>query len=150
MAATDVELRDVRPGRDDQAAWRIVEAAFGHWPDRQPNPLEGWRALTVTRAGFEPWMLPIAWRGDEPVGVAYCIDDPDDHALWIQQLAVDPRHQGTGVGTRLLHECCARAHARGRRRAGLSTDSRTGALDLYLRTGMHVVREFTGHRLTIT
>lgn len=145
-----VELRDFRPGADDEVAWRIVEAAFGRWPNRQPSPLEGWRALTVRRVGFEPWMLPIAWRDGEAVGIAYCIDHPGDDSLWVQQLAVHPARQGDGIGTRLLHECFARARARGRVRVGLSTDSRTGALDLYLRNGMVVVREFTGHRLRLS
>ncbi len=145
-----IVVRDFRPGVDDEVAYRIVEDAFCHWPNRQPNTLEGWRALTVARAGFEPWMLPVAWQGDDPVGVAYLIDYPADRFTWIQQLAVRVDRQGRGIGTSLLAESFARIHARGRTSAGLSTDSRTGALGLYRRVGMRVVREFTGHALRVT
>lgn len=144
-----VEVRDFRPGIDDEAAFRIVEDAFAHWPNRQANTLEGWRALTVTRAGFEPWMLPIAWAGNEAVGVAYLIDYPEDSFAWIQQLATRVDRQGRGIGTMLLGEAFARIAANGGTRAGLSTDSRTGALGLYQRVGMRVVREFTGHSLRL-
>lgn len=148
-ATASLEIREFRPGIDDTAVFELVEAAFGHWPNREPNTLEGWRALTVTRAGFEPWLLPLAWDGQELVGAAYCIDYPEDRFTWIQQLAVRVDRQGGGIGTLLLAECFARFAARGRTSAGLSTDSRTGALGLYERVGMHVIREFTGHALRI-
>jgi ribosomal protein S18 acetylase RimI-like enzyme len=145
-----LEIREFRPGVDDEAVFELVEAAFGHWPNRQPNTLEGWRALTVTRAGFEPWLLPLVWdSGEQLVGAAYCIDYPEDDFTWIQQLAVRVDRQGNGIGTLLLAECFARFAARGRTSAGLSTDSRTGALGLYQRVGMHVIREFAGHALRV-
>jgi GNAT superfamily N-acetyltransferase len=144
-----IELRDFRPGIDDEAAFRVVEDAFAHWPGREPNSLDGWRAVSVSRAGFEPWMLPLAWDGDELVGVAYGIDYPDDGLLWVQRLAARVDRQGRGIGTALLHECFSRARARGRGKVGLSTDSRTGALGLYQRAGMQVVREFAGYRLAL-
>ena len=144
-ATANLEIRDFRPGVDDEAVFDVVEAAFGVWPNREPNTLEGWRQLTVLRAGFEPWLLPLAWDGEHLVGAAYCIDYPDDGFTWIQQLAVHADRQGGGVGTLLLAECFERFAARGRTSAGLSTDSRTGALGLYERVGMHVIREFTGY-----
>lgn len=149
-ATSHLEIREFRPGVDDEAAFQLVEAAFGVWPNREPNTLEGWRALTVTRAGFEPWLLPLAWDADDGlVGAAYCIDYAADDFTWIQQLAVRPDRQGGGIGTLLLAECFERFAARGRTSAGLSTDSRTGALGLYQRVGMHVIREFAGYVLTI-
>jgi ribosomal protein S18 acetylase RimI-like enzyme len=67
----------------------------------------------------------------------------------VQQLAVPEAHRGQGLGTQLLHEAFGRFGARGRTSVGLATDSRTGALDLYLRTGMQVEREYLGHKLTL-
>ncbi len=149
-AAGGLQIREFRPGVDDEAVFELIEAAFGHWPNRQPSSLEGWRALTVTRAGFEPWLLPLAWdANDQLVGAAYCIDYPADGFTWIQQLAVRVDRQGGGIGTLLLAECFSRFAARGRTSAGLSTDSRTGALGLYERVGMRVIREFVGHALRI-
>jgi ribosomal protein S18 acetylase RimI-like enzyme len=94
-------------------------------------------------------MLPIAWLGDEAVGAAFLIDYPDESFTWIHQVAARVDRQGQGTGTVLLRECFARAASRGRTGAGLSTDSRTGALGLYQRVGMRVVREFTGHALVL-
>jgi GNAT superfamily N-acetyltransferase len=144
-----VEVRDFRPGVDDAATHRVIEDAFAPWPNRQAQTLGSWQALTVQREGFEPWMLPLLWQGDELVGAAYCIDSPEDGFGWIQQLAVREDQRGRGLGVQLLHEAFERFAARGRTRFGLSTDSRTGALGLYLRVGMHVEREFTGHSLTV-
>lgn len=148
-SSTGLEIRDFRPGIDDRAVFEIVEAAFGVWPNREPNTIEGWRALTVTRVGFEQWLLPLVWDGEDLVGVAYCIDYADDGFTWIQQLAVRPDRQGGGIGTLLLAECFERFAARGRTSVGLSTDSRTGALGLYQRVGMQVIREFAGHTLQL-
>ncbi|MCW2926312.1 MAG: hypothetical protein JWM86_280, partial [Thermoleophilia bacterium] len=58
--------------------------------------------------------------------------------------------RGLGLAVQLLHEAFDRQHARGRTRAGLSTDSRTGALGLYQRVGMSVIREFAGHSLRVS
>ncbi len=149
-AGASIEVRDFRPGVDDAAVFQLIEDAFSHWPNRAPNALEGWRANTVTRAGFEPWLLPLAWDPDgELVGAAYCIDYPDDGFTWIQQLATRVDRQGRGIGTTLLAECFERFASRGRTTAGLSTDSRTGALGLYERVGMRVIREFAGHSLSV-
>jgi GNAT superfamily N-acetyltransferase len=144
-----VEVRDFRPGIDDEATFRLIEDAFSHWPNREPNTLGGWRALTIERDGFEPWLLPLLWRGDELVGAAYCIDYPAMELGWIQQLAVREDQRGRGLGVQLLHETFERFAANGRTTFGLSTDSRTGALGLYQRVGMRVVREFTGHSLPL-
>ena len=144
-----VEIRDFVPGDDDPAAWRVIEDAFAAWPNREPNTLEGWRATTVGRAGFEPWLFPLAVRGDEVVGGAFCIDYPEGGEGWVQQLAVREDMRGQGLGKALLGEAFARFATRGRATAGLSTDSRTGALDLYLGLGMHITREYHGMRLTL-
>ena len=48
-----------------------------------------------------------------------------------------------GIARALLQSVFAAYHATGRRRVGLSTDSRTGALTLYERIGMRVRRTYT-------
>ena len=56
----------------------------------------------------------------------------------MSQLATRRTHRGRGVAQRLLAETFAAARERGLPQGGLSTDTRTGALDLYLRLGMEV------------
>lgn len=56
----------------------------------------------------------------------------DDDAAGIRMLAVDPRHQGHGVGRALVEACVARARAAGRARLVLhSTKYMTAAQALY-------------------
>lgn len=144
-----IEVDDFRPGVEDAAVWQVIEDAFGAWPSREPQTLAAWRATTLDRAGFEPWMLRVARAGDDVVGAAYCIDIPDDSEAWLHQLAVQADRRGTGIGTLLLADACREFAARGRRALGLGTDSRTGALDLYVRFGMRVASEHVGYRLDL-
>jgi len=145
-----ITVRDYVPGdADDHATWRVIEDAFAPWPNREPNPLGGWRALTVERDGFEPWMLPLLVRGDDVVAAAYCIDCAEEGEVWVQQIAVCADLRGQGLGTALLHEVFARFAERGRGAAGLSTDSRTGARGLYERVGMTVRSQSAGYALQL-
>jgi mycothiol synthase len=56
----------------------------------------------------------------------------------VSHLAVDRAHRRRGVAQQLLADAYAAARERGVSDAGLSTDTRTGALDLYVRLGMRV------------
>ena len=67
-----------------------------------------------------------------------CIVFDSAGEAWVAQLAVDQAHRHRGVAQQLLAETYAAARQRGVPHAGLSTDTRTGALDLYLRLGMRV------------
>ena len=61
----------------------------------------------------------------------------------MHQLAVDRAHRGTGLAQALLADAFGRAREHGATRSELSTDSRTGALDLYLKVGMEVTQTWT-------
>ena len=69
---------------------------------------------------------------------------------WIQQLATEANHRHRGIATALLGTAFAGFRERGRTRAGVSTDSRTGALDLYERVGMRVERSYTRYTKRLT
>lgn len=51
-------LRGMRGGagraEDERAAYRVVEDAFGEWPDRPPQAFADWAARTVRRGQREP------------------------------------------------------------------------------------------------
>lgn len=135
-------LRDLVPGRDEQAAYRVVEDAFSEWPDREPTSYEDWSATVVRRPGFAPWHLLLVEAEDGSL-VGACHLLPSGTTGWVGQLAVDRAHRGRGLGQALLAEAFGRAAARGFSRSELSTDSRTGALTLYERLGMRVKEAFT-------
>lgn len=128
-------LRVFVPGRDDRAAYRVIEDAFNEWPDRDPEAFDDWAAEVLRRPGFAPEQITLAVRGDEVVGALVRIDD-DEHESLVDQLAVARAHRGRGLAGALLLHAFATAHARGRRTCSLWTDTRTGALGLYEHVGM--------------
>lgn len=136
-------------GDDDRrvrGAHRVVQEAFGEWQGRSPETFEDWAATTVRRPGTQPWQLRLVEDATgEVVGVAFTILDSTSCG-YVHQLAVDGRHRGRGLAQALLADGFGRARAHGATRSELSTDSRTGALDLYLKVGMEVAQTWT-HRV---
>lgn len=134
-------IREFRAG-DEQAVYQTVEDAFNEWPDREATGYGDWAAMVLERPGFEPWhLLVVTDGGGEIVGVGHLLVGGD--LTWINQLAVRADRRGLGLGRALLAAGFAAGRAHGAGRARLSTDSRTGALGLYLRVGMRVRRTFT-------
>lgn len=134
----------IRPAASDEerrAGWQVVEDAFAHWPGRTPGTYDDWAAAILGRAGFEDWQLPLALDGGHVVGSAVLLTYPEGG--WVQQIAVRESERGRGIGAGLLDHAFATFASRGETSVGLSTDSRTGALGLYEKVGMSVVRSYT-------
>lgn len=145
-------FRDYHPGEDDRVVFDVIDTAFSEWHDRESHGFENWAAAFLRRDEVVPELVPLVVDGDQVVGVAlnyhYGLDD--DVEGWVQQLAVDRAYRGRGLGRALLQESFRRFHGVGYRRAGLSTDSRTGALGLYEHVGMHVRSSFTRYTKQLT
>ena len=135
-------LRDLVPGQDEHAAFRVIEDAFNEWEGREPHTYEDWAAAVLARPGFEPWQLRLATSPDGAV-VGACLLQLSDHSGWVDQIAVERGHRGKRLAQAMLSDAFAAARAHGRDRAELSTDSRTGALGLYQHLGMQVTAAFT-------
>jgi GNAT superfamily N-acetyltransferase len=121
-----------------RGAHAVIDTAFGEWSDRSGQTFEDWAAGTVRRSDFAAWMLRVV---EDPSGsvVGACFTRVDSSGCaFVGQLGVDRAHRGRGVAQALLADGFANARARGAERSELSTDSRTGALDLYLKVGMRV------------
>lgn len=131
-AAESGEYRDVHD---------VVEDAFLEWSVRERETYADFAAVTVERPGFEPWHVRVVT--DETgaiVGVA-CVsvyDDGESTEAFISRLAVRRDLRGRGLAQALMVDAFARAREHGADTAGLSTDSRTGALGLYEKVGMQV------------
>lgn len=134
-----VALRPWRP-EDTDATMGMFEAAFAEWPDRLPSTSATWRAMTVEREGFTPDDLILAVEHDRVIGGAFILDADE---IWVDKLAVAREARHRGVARALLLTAFQRSFDRGYRHTRLSTDSKTGALTLYERIGMHVTRSFT-------
>lgn len=139
--AAGVTVRALQRPDDDRAVFEVINTAFNEWPDRDPGEsFEDWRAANLDRPDTDPGLVFVAADGEAVVGAAVCMQDGD--VGWIHQLAVARSHRGRGLGSSLLHAAFNEFGRRGLRSAGLSTDSRTGARDLYERVGMSVVRSY--------
>lgn len=134
--------RALRPSRDEQATYRVVEDAFGEWPDRPAVSYDEWAATILRRPGFAPWQLVLIGAQDGSVVGVASLAVTEDGQGWVEQLAVVRAWRGRGLGRALLAAGFTATRAHGARTSMLSTDSRTGALDLYRHVGMVVTAEF--------
>ncbi len=137
-----IRVRTFEPGRDDREVFRLIDAAFNEWPDRdEPWSYEDWRTLVIDRPSFASEISPLAIDGDEIVGAALCFDVPGEG--WVNQLATKATHRHRGIARALLQHAFGGFHSRGKTLCGLNTDSRMGALALYEKVGMSVRRSYT-------
>jgi ribosomal protein S18 acetylase RimI-like enzyme len=138
----------IRAYREDDAlaTYRVIEDAFNEWPGRRPSTFEEWAPFGIGHGSFAPRLSRLAFDGDELVGTALAIDYANADEGWIQQVATKATHRHRGIARALLHSVFVAFHEQGKLKCGVSTDSRTGALSLYERVGMHVRRSYTSYR----
>lgn len=146
-APDGISLRAYESSVDEHAVHRLVDDAFREWPGREPVPFEEWAGFVIRHHAFSPELSSLAFDGDELVGVLLSCDYPAEVEGWIQQLATKATHRHRGIA--LMHRTFSAFRERGKHRCGVSTDSRTGALSLYERVGMHVRRSYTRYALPL-
>jgi len=119
-----------------------VEAFADHW-GYTPQSYSGWRALNLS-AGGDTSLWRVVWDSADIAGL--CINHPhhgeDDTVGWVDVLAVRGPWRRRGVGEALLRESFRLFASRGKQSAGLGVDAEntSGAVSLYERVGMRVVR----------
>jgi mycothiol synthase len=121
----------------ERGAHTVIQDAFDEWEGRVRDGYEDWAARTVRRPGAEPWQLRVVEHGGSVVAASFTTVDGQG-AGYVHQLAVERSHRGQGIAQALLADAFGQAREHGATRSELSTDSRTGALDLYLKVGMQV------------
>ncbi|MGB5167899.1 MAG: GNAT family N-acetyltransferase [Acidimicrobiia bacterium] len=136
-----VVIRPFDADQEEEQIYRVVEDAFNEWPTREPSTFEEWRSGVTGRSDFDPTLLFVAVADQEVVGVSFGIPYEDEG--WVQQLAVRGDHRNQGLAKALLRTTFDELRRRGSPAVGLSTDSRTGALDLYIDAGMVVRASYT-------
>lgn len=140
----------IRPfaAADAEATFAVIRDAFGEWDTAPERSFESWRARTLDRPNVDPSTFRVATYEGEVVGASIVFDSADE--AWVAQLAVAKPHRGQGVAQQLLADTYAAARDRGLAYAGLSTDTRTGALDLYRRLGMRVLFTLNNYNLALS
>jgi len=126
----------------EHAAYVVIQDAFDEWEGRVRATFEDWAAITVRRPGTQPWQLRVVEHDGVVVGASFTILDSQGVG-YVEQLAVERSHRGQGLAQALLSDAFGLAREHGATRSELSTDSRTGALDLYLKLGMEVTQVWT-------
>jgi mycothiol synthase len=133
---------------DYQACWTVLEDAFLEWSEREREPFEDFLARTPGRPGFEPWHLRLVADADGAVaGVTFVY--PFGTMGYVDRIATRKDQRGRGVAQAMLVEAFATAREHGCTTSGLNTDSRTGALGLYEKVGMHVTRTWVNRAIDL-
>jgi galactokinase len=125
--------RSIRPARPEEApaAAALVERAYGHYVDRiglRPGPMDDDYPARV--AAGELWLL-----SDPELAGLIVLHTVEDHLL-VDNVAVEPKRQGEGLGPFLLEFAETQATARGLRELRLFTNAAmTENIALYKRLG---------------
>jgi ribosomal protein S18 acetylase RimI-like enzyme len=124
----------LRPATKEEAARlkQLVRSAYGHYVERigwEPRPMTEDYSEVMTR--FD---VLVAESGGEIVGLI--VIGPDEEGFVVDNVAVDPASQGSGVGRLLLERAEEAARAAGFDSIYLYThDSMTKNIALYRRIG---------------
>jgi ribosomal protein S18 acetylase RimI-like enzyme len=119
------------------------EAFEDHWGSVHTS-LEEWRHF-MTAAHYDPALWFVVWDGDEIAGISLCnagwTGDPG--LGWVNVLGVRRPWRRRGLALALLLHSFHELEARGMDRVALGVDaeSLTGAVRLYEKAGMRVVRQ---------
>jgi GNAT superfamily N-acetyltransferase len=119
-------------------AFTVTEDAFLEWSVRPRQEYADWAATVVGRPGHEPWHLQVVADAEGAIVGAVQASLDQNGGGFVHRVAVRADQRGRGIARALLAAAFGAARERGARRSELSTDSRTGALDLYLGLGMEV------------
>lgn len=137
----DVTVRTFQPGESRAVYEAVTDAFVDHW-DFVPTVFEEWEHFMVASSEFDPTLWFLARAGDEIAGVSLCKSERRPNVGHVGVLGVRPRWRNRGLGLALLLHSFHELRARGRPKADLGVDAEntTGAVRLYERAGMVVVR----------
>ncbi|GGR40896.1 GNAT superfamily N-acetyltransferase [Nocardioides luteus] len=134
--------------QDHEQVWTVIEDAFLEWSERERETYADWVATNVERPGAEPWNIRVVTDPEGAVvAAAVLVMTENGREGFVSRLATRRDQRNRGLAQALLADAFDAARAHGAARATLSTDSRTGALDLYRRVGMEVESTWV-HRAT--
>lgn len=139
-----IELRAYRQGDGDLLRAALNEA-FATDPFFHEASPSHFREFYLHARGFDPSLWLLAWADAELAGFILAFPEhAGDLTLgWVESLGVRPRWRGRGLGESLLRTAFRELHARGLQAVELGVDAanETGALRLYERAGMRLVRQ---------
>jgi mycothiol synthase len=134
----------VRPYRENDAEhfYRVHQESFADTWDFTTEPFEPWSHWFMGSA-FQPEHWFIVEHGGSPAAIAMChISETEERTGWVRILGVVPAHRRRGLALALLRHVFRHFAALGMKRVVLGVDGEnpTGAVALYERAGMSVLR----------
>jgi mycothiol synthase len=138
-----LSLRNLQPGEEERVYEAQNDAFADHW-DFHRGTLDEWLSFNVHDHAFDPSLWWLVEDGDELA--ALCLNQwhfsGDPQFGWVGILGVRPPWRRCGLATALLRHSFRDFRERGATRVGLGVDGEntTGAVRLYEKAGMHVVR----------
>jgi len=141
-----VRLRTVDAGRDAISMHTLDARSFAGHPGYTAESLREFSEEHLEAHAFDGSLSRIAEEGGDIVGFLLARRRVEEAVGYVDLLAVDPDHQGRGVGTALLASAFAAFASAGLRGARLGVDSdNPRALRVYERAGMKVLFRYDGY-----
>ncbi len=145
-----IMVRTVDPAQDARAVYQVDDEVFqDHFGYIAEDPGSGWERFLHHMTGeksFDPSLWFVAGENREIVGICLCRSRGYDaaDAGHISSLGVRRPWRRRGIGLGLLQHAFSEFYRRGYAKVDLEVDamSLTGAVDLYRKAGMEVIRQF--------
>ncbi|MEX2236249.1 MAG: GNAT family N-acetyltransferase [Dehalococcoidia bacterium] len=148
-----IELRPFDPDTQARDVWEADEEAFQDHYGHVTGNFETWWSFVTDTGEMQPERWYIPWEGDQIAGVCLCTvgREGDPNFGWVNDLAVRRPWRKKGLGLALLHHAFGEFYRQGIKKVGLSADSQnlTGAIRLYERAGMSMVRQFDSYEIEL-
>jgi mycothiol synthase len=130
---------------DEEPLRAAINETFVDDPFHHEMTSSHFREFFLRKRGFDPSLWQLAWEGPQLAGFVLAFPErPGEEDLgWVEVLGVRGPWRRRGLGEALLRWAIVELHGRGLRRVGLGVDAEneSGALSLYERVGMNVVRQ---------
>jgi mycothiol synthase len=136
-----ISVRTFQAGESRSVYDAVTDAFADHW-DFVPTAFEEWEHFTVGSTMFDPALWFLAEADREIAGFSLCTAERRPETGHVASLGVRPPWRRRGLGLALLLHSFHELRLRGRAKAdlGVDADNTTGAVRLYERAGMAVVR----------
>jgi mycothiol synthase len=144
-----IEIRPFDRENHARAVHAAQQEAFrDHWGHAEDSPFEEW-VKRFENPRFKSDMYYIAWDGNTVAGVALCaITEGETDMGSVDILGVRRPYRKQGLGMALLRYAFHRFQQQGLSKGHLGVDasSKTNAVALYERAGMHINRRAIAYR----
>ena len=144
--------RNAEPGEEERVYEAQMDSFADHWDFRR-QPFDVWSGYTTESHRYDPSLWWLVEDGGELAAISlntwHFSGDPQFG--WIGVLGVRPAWRKRGLATALLRHSFRDFQQRGATRVGLGVDGEntTGAVRLYERAGMRVVRRSDTYEKTL-